>query len=189
MSPPPCSGLQWVARDQSIRILGIRFSPSLSPSHTWTPLLERLPLKLRFWNGVYPSILSKVAIVNSFVSPSFLFHANIYPPDEATLHHITDQIKRFVSSHRSHLLENLDRRGHYLYNPQMIFSPKSELGLGVLHPKQRTQAQNAKWIHEILSPPTATWKAIALETLNLPFGSSTFLCHPLILKHLPLPPR
>lgn len=172
-----------------MRILGIQFFASLSTHHTWDPLLANLPAKLRFWNGIYPSILSKVAILNSFVCPSFLYHANILPPSDSTLHSITDHFKQFISLHRSHLLENTSRRGLYLFNLQTIFSSKQSLGLGVLHPAQRTQAQNARWIHELLIHPTSTWKQIALATMQLPFCTPTFLCHPLIATHLSLPPR
>lgn len=188
-SPPTDSPIPWVTMESSVRILGIQFSAALDPKHTWQPILDALPTQLRFWNGVYPSVLSKIAILNNFVSPAFLYHSRIVPPDPATIHTIVDHMKRFLSSHRSHLRENIDKRGLYLFHPQTIFTPKKALGLGTLHPQQRIQAQGAKWIFDLLTPPSLQWKRLALAHLNLPFSTRTFLCHKSILKHLSLPPR
>ena len=159
------------------RILGIHLSPSDSSEFTWQHIIPTLERKLRIWSSTYPTIRSRILIVNHFIVPKFLFQARFHPPPPSIWCSILFLLYNFLSNNKINSSRTLPR----LWSQLLLNLPVQQGGLGLINPCLRLQALSLQRIAHLFrfNHPCATY---CRGLLPLPFHTLSFLAHPRILS-------
>ena len=153
----------WMQAQDSLRILGIMFSPDLDTTirNTWSGVLGSIRSTVQRWIGDRRwTVSGKVHIIHTFILSKAWYVAQLLPPDQK----VCDEVERSVS--------------HYLFHDQVerislsqLYTKQENGGLALVNFQAKCQALLAKTVDRGLTSQSEHlryWLAVSLrDVLNV----------------------
>ncbi|CAI5995533.1 unnamed protein product [Closterium sp. NIES-65] len=177
--PPPHNlRYKWADKEEPERLLGIWITPNGDPTPSWNKALGRAKGELAKWEMQHPTTSVRVTIINSYITPIFLFQAQIYLPPEAIWKKIRKICHTFVSKG-----EAAEEKRFILWNYQLVCTPRKGGGLGLICLEQRVNSISIRNVCRLMLRPSSVKKWLAERAAEMPPGLDTIFAHKSLLDH------
>ncbi|CAI5994550.1 unnamed protein product [Closterium sp. NIES-65] len=177
--PPPHNlRYKWADKEEPERLLGIWITLNGDPTPSWNKALGRAKGELAKWEMQHPTTSARVTIINSYITPIFLFQAQIYLPPEAIWKKIRKICHTFVSKG-----EAAEEKRFILWNYQLVCTPRKGGGLGLICPEQRVNSISIRNVCRLMLRPSSVKKWLAERAAEMPLGLDTIFAHKSLLDH------
>ncbi|CAI5461394.1 unnamed protein product [Closterium sp. Yama58-4] len=175
---PTSSTFKWAEPDDAERMLGVWVTPDGSGLPTWEKALEEIAKRLVKWRQKYLTEKARGAVANDYIQPIMTFQAQVYPPPAKIWGELERMIHNFVSGNKA-----TSTRGFFLWSKELLYTPRSEGGLGVRDPSITLACLAARRVGLMLTETSQLKRKLMIQAADLPLGLDTFMSHDRLLRH------
>jgi hypothetical protein len=157
--------IKWV---KQVHALGIFFSYNTDSviQKNFEDRAKEFKKILDMWSQRNLSLIGKITILKSLAFSKVLYQCGIMAVPDNFIDQLNDIAYNFIWNGKPNKIKRLTLIADY-----------EDGGLRMLDIKSFLQAQKAMWVKRLLSPDTASWKALPMLFLDGLLGKDTFKCN------------